>query len=169
MTITELEAFLQREKKIAERELGCDMCQKYARCLFCAPTEDNPCANAHNRLEVAVRHKALRAPSWLLPEPRFSDDDYASAPRYGSAPAPNPAPRSAPKQTAKQAAAGDDEVVTVSDILSEQNPEIEIPYLSDLDLSVLEDGEPSRRIPRGVIARSIPTTDSHRVLTIKRK
>lgn len=168
MTITELEAFLQREKKIAERELGCDMCQKYARCLFCAPTENNPCANAHNRLEVAVRHKALRAPSWLLPEPRFSDDGgYASAPRY-SAPAAKPATKPAPKPAAKQAA-GDDDVVTVSDILSEQNPELDIPYLSDLDLSVLEDGEPSRRISRGVIVRNIPTTDSHRILTIKRK
>ena len=162
MTIVELEAFLKREKEIAERELGCDMCQKYARCLFCAPTESNPCAHAHNRYEVAMRHKALRAPSWLLPEPPFSEDVGYGDPAPYRAPAPQPAPKKAP-------ANAEEEVVTVSDILSEQNPELKIPYLSDIDLSVLEDGEPSRRAPRGVIARSIPTADAQRVLTIRRK
>lgn len=164
MTIVELESFLRREKEIAERELGCDMCQKYARCLFCAPTESNPCAHAHNRYEVAMRHKALRAPSWLLPEPPFSEDaGYGEpAPYRAPAPASQPAPKKAP-------ANAEEEVVTVSDILSEQNPELKIPYLSDLDLSVLEDGEPPRRAPRGVIARSIPAPDARRVLTIRRK
>lgn len=160
MTIAELEAFLRREKEIAERELGCDMCQKYARCLFCAPTESNPCAHAHNRYEVALHHKALRAPSWLLPEPHFSEDGghYESAHSRSSAPS-----------SKKASANTEEEVVTVTDILSEQNPELKIPYLSDLDLSVLEDGEPSRRTPRGVIARSVASPDARRVLTIRRK
>lgn len=159
MTITELEAFLRREKEIAERELGCDMCQKYARCLFCAPTEKNPCAQAHNRYEVALRHKALRVPSWLLPEPRFSEESVYDVPR--TAPAP--------KKQAQAAAPSDEEVVTVSDILSERNPELNIPYLSDLDLSVLEDGDLSRRAPRGVIARTVRMPDAQPLLTLRRK
>lgn len=168
MTITELEAFLKREKEIAERELGCDMCQKYARCLFCAPTESNPCAHAHNRYEVALRHKALRVPSWLLPEPRFSEESAYEVPAPSRpAPTPAPAPKKQPAPAAPTAPT-DEDVVTVSDILSERNPELKIPYLSNLDLSVLEDG-PSRRTPRGVIARTVPTSDAQRVLKIRRK
>lgn len=82
MTNRELENFLVGEKEIAASKLGCNMCGKYARCLFCAQSEEFPCASAHHRLEAAVKNANVKLPAWLLPEPPLDGETvvYQHAP-----------------------------------------------------------------------------------------
>lgn len=69
MTTQELDEFLVREKQKAEKALGCDMCKKYARCLYCYSRDEFRCAKAHDRLFAAIARGNRKIPSWLLPDP----------------------------------------------------------------------------------------------------
>lgn len=69
MTIQELDEFLVREKQKAEKALGCEMCKKYARCLYCYSRDEYRCAKAHDRLYAAMARGNRKIPTWLLPEP----------------------------------------------------------------------------------------------------
>ena len=73
MTIQELEEYLVQEKKKAEKSLGCDMCKKYARCLYCYSRDEYPCAKAHERLLSAMNRNGRTIPSYLLPEPPIEE------------------------------------------------------------------------------------------------
>lgn len=78
MTDQELEIYLCEKKEEAERELGCDMCGKYRRCLFCSKSEEYPCAVAHNRFMQGQEEMSLNFPAYLLPEPSI-DEEYFEA------------------------------------------------------------------------------------------
>ncbi len=69
MTTQELDEFLVQEKERAEKALGCDMCKKYARCLYCFSKDEYRCAKAHERLVVVLERGNRKIPSYLLPEP----------------------------------------------------------------------------------------------------
>lgn len=69
MTTQELEEALVREKERAEEALGCDMCKKYARCLYCFSKDEYRCAKAHDRLMVALSRGNRKFPAYLLHEP----------------------------------------------------------------------------------------------------
>lgn len=88
MTIQELDEFLVREKQKAEKALNCDMCKKYARCLYCYSRDEYRCAKAHDRLYAAMARGNRKIPSWLLPEPPLD----AAPPKTEEKPA-KPAPK----------------------------------------------------------------------------
>lgn len=79
MTTQELDEILVREKQKAEKALGCDMCKKYARCLYCYSRDEFRCAKAHDRLFAAIARGNRKIPSWLLPEPPV--EESAAKPR----------------------------------------------------------------------------------------
>ena len=173
MTVEELEAFLVANKREAETKLGCNMCKKYARCLFCSSAEKYPCAGAHSRYVAAAEHAGFKSPAWLLPEPPFGEAPVSAPVTFPSFTAAEPVSQHGEEEEA---------VVTVSDILSESVPGREIPSLAALDLSVLDTEErdsresasvdraaPPKTAAGGVVSRGERPPFSVRLFTLKKK
>lgn len=124
MTIQELDEFLVREKQKAEKALDCDMCKKYARCLYCYSRDEYRCAKAHDRLYAAMARGNRKIPSWLLPEPPLD----AVPPQTEAKPKPAPSPATVRPKVNEEAQENYDEkesteemIETVAHILAEFN------------------------------------------------
>lgn len=136
MTTQELNEFLIREKETAEKALGCDMCKKYARCLYCYSRDEYRCAKAHNRLVSAIQRGRRRIPAYLLPEPPVETAPASFAPvkateppqvkPYAIAPEEKKEQTFAPKTEVSSRVrddkdAGEEMIETIAHILSEFN------------------------------------------------
>ena len=132
MTTQELDLYLVQEKEKAEKALGCDMCKKYARCLYCFSKDEYRCAKAHERLENVLQRGRRKIPSYLLPEPPLDESEMKKADpaqertetapkaQAKSAPAPVGVKRYGSNQVSEEEKEPKEEMVeTIAHILSE--------------------------------------------------
>lgn len=186
MTTQQLDEALVREKEKAEKALGCDMCKKYARCLYCFSGDEYRCAKAHDRLMLVLEQGRRKFPAYLLHEPPMEVLEGRYPALCAEKAAPCEAPKAESEENAQPAApeeTKEERLETIAQILSDYNMDslseertkelMEISAMLDSSEEAENQGESSfeetSEEEEGVLSRAKSEEDGVPLLVIRRR